>query len=373
MRLYPYSFSPISFYFAQTPRDFAVQEIPLYSWSQNGEHLILQIRKKGIGTQEMIKILCNILGCKSKEIGYAGLKDKHALTTQFISLPYSFYSKVLQSQTKLLEEHIKILSFQRHQNKIRIGHLKGNAFFIRLKKVSPQEMKKISNILEKITEQGIPNYFGFQRFGKFGDNYLEGQRIIQGEKKFKNQELSKFLISSYQSFLFNQWLSQRVKLCKILEEFKGHNLSLALEETFGFEIPKKDLDSLLSQKHFFKILCGDALHHYPFGQLFFQKGDLQREGSRFIQRDIVPCGVLPGKKITLPSDLAFNFQKNFLDLKIKEVGSYRFAWIFPQNLQYKYIQEKAHLELFFFLPKGSYATILLEALANQEIQGERDV
>lgn len=373
MRLYPYSFSPISFYFAQTPRDFVVQEIPLYEWSQNGEHLILQIRKKGISTQEMLKILCSALGCKSKDIGYAGLKDKHALTTQFISLPYQFHSKVLQSQAKLLEQNIKILSFTRHQNKIRIGHLKGNAFFIRLKKVSAQDVQKISNILEKIAIEGIPNYFGFQRFGKFGDNYLEGKKIIQGEKRFKNQELSKFLISSYQSFLFNQWLSQRVKLCKILKEFQGVELSLALKETFRFEMPKKDLDSLLSQKHFFKILSGDALHHYPFGQLFFQKEDLFKESLRFFKRDIVPCGVLCGKKITLPSHWAFDFQKDFLDLEIKEMGSYRFAWIFPQDLQYRYIQEKAHLELSFFLPKGSYATILLEALANQEIKGERDV
>lgn len=369
MRLYPYSFSPISFYFAQTPRDFVVQEIPLYEWSQNGEHLILQVRKKGISTQEMIKILCNVLGCKARDIGYAGLKDKHALTTQFISLPYAFCSKVLQFQENLLEQNIKILFFTRHQNKIRIGHLKGNTFFIRLKKVSPQDFKKISNILEKIAIEGMPNYFGFQRFGKFGDNYLEGKKIIQGEKRFKNQELSKFLISSYQSFLFNQWLSQRIKLCKILEEFQGNDLSLALKATFGFEIPKKDLNSLLSQKHFFKILTGDALHHYPFGQLFFQKEEIQKESLRFQERDIVPCGVLCGKKITLPSCLALNFQEGFLDAQIKEMGSYRFAWVFPQDLQYKYIQEKAHLELSFFLPKGSYATILLETLANQEIKG----
>lgn len=373
MRLYPCSFAPVSFHFAQTPRDFVVHEVPLYAWNEQGEHLILQIRKKGISTQEMIKTLSSIVKCKIKDIGYAGLKDKNALTSQFISLPYSYSERVLQSQPSLLDHNIKILSFARHHNKIRIGHLKGNTFFIRLKKVSPQEMSKLSSILEKITLEGFPNYFGFQRFGKFGDNYLEGREIIQQKKQFKNKKLSKFLISSYQSHLFNQWLSQRIQLCKILEEFKNQDLSLAIKKTFGFEICPKDLEILSLQKHFFKILPGDALHHYPFGQLFFQNEDLQNASSRFLDRSIAPCGVLYGKKITLPSHLAWDFQKDFCDSQIQEMGGYRFAWIFPEDLRYSYIEEKAHLELSFFLPKGSYATTLLEALGNQEIKGAVDV
>lgn len=372
MRFYPFDFSPISFHFSQTPRDFVVQEIPLYPFSGSGEHLIVQVRKKGLSTQEMIGILCGILGCKNREIGYAGLKDKQAMTTQFLSLPLSYASKISQSQSILEQKNIKILSSTQHQNKLRIGHLKGNSFFIRLKKILPSDHSKIKSILDQISREGIPNYFGFQRFGKFGDNYLEGKKIAHQEKKFKNFKLNQFLLSSYQSHLFNQWLSQRIKFCKILQNFGGDELLQAIKSHFH-PINKASLQDLLAQKHFFKLLPGDLLHHYPQGKLFAADGNLIEESKRFDSQNIVPCGVLCGKKITLSSQLAMEFQKDFLDSKISEIGSHRFAWVFPQNLSYRFIEEKAQLELSFVLPKGSYATILLETLANQEIKGGDDV
>ncbi|WP_027327532.1 tRNA pseudouridine(13) synthase TruD [Helicobacter pametensis] len=373
MRLYPHSFSPISFHFAQSPRDFIVQEIPLYEWSDQGEHLILQIRKKGLSTQEMIKILCQVIGCKTKEVGYAGLKDKNALTTQYISLPYSLYAKVIASQDTLASKNIKILSFARHHNKIRIGHLKGNAFFIRLKKVMPHDLCKLESIMQKISIEGIPNYFGFQRFGKFGDNFLEGKQIIDGSKKIRDRQLSEFLISSYQSHLFNQWLAHRIKLCKILQAFSPKDAHMALGDQFHLTISAQEIKLLAQQPHFFKIFQGDALHHYPYGKLFFAQDANMQDAQRFIQKDISPCGLLYGKKTTLPTDLALHLQMPFIDPKIGAIGSYRFAWVFPQKLKYHYIPQKAHLELSFELPKGSYATILLEALCNHEIKGGDDV
>lgn len=373
MRIYPYSFPPINFHFVQSPRDFVVKEIPLYEWSDHGEHLILQIRKKGLSTPEMVQILCDILGCRHKEIGYSGLKDKNALTTQFISIPYSLSSKIEKSQDILYNQNLKILSTHRHSNKIKIGHLKGNSFFIRLKKVLPQDVEKIYSVLEKISTEGMPNYFGYQRFGKFGDNYLKGKRIVYGEKKLRDRKLSDFLVSSYQSHLFNQWLSCRMKLCSILKNFSTQDALKGIKKNLKIELTLDEIEKLKKQKTFFKILEGDALHHYPFGKLFFSDEITQEESQRFFLQDIAPCGVLDGQKITYSSKLAFKFQENFLDSKIREVGSYRFAWVFPQKLQYRYIQEKAHLELSFELPKGSYATILLETLANQELKGESDV
>ncbi|MCE3046784.1 tRNA pseudouridine(13) synthase TruD [Helicobacter kayseriensis] len=373
MRIYPYSLTPINFHFVQSARDFIVKEIPLYEWSNHGEHLVLQIRKKGLSTPEMIQILCDVLGCRHKEIGYAGLKDKNALTTQFISIPYSLYSKLKESQNILSQKNLKILSIHRHNNKIKIGHLKGNSFFIRLKKVLPQDLEKIYSILEKISTEGMPNYFGYQRFGKFGDNYLKGKKIAHGEKKLRDRSLSDFLISSYQSYLFNQWLSHRIKLCSILKNFSKQEAFRGIKKSLKIELTLDEIENLQGQKTFFKILDGDALHHYPFGKLFFLDKITQEESQRFYLHNIVPCGILDGQKITYPSKLALKFQEDFLDSKIQEAGSYRFAWVFPQRLQYRYIQEKAHLELSFELPKGSYATILLETLANQELSGESDV
>lgn len=370
MRISPYSHSPIEFAFTQTPRDFVVQEIPLYEASGDGEHLMIQARKKSLSTNELVKILSSTLGIPSKEIGYAGLKDKNALTTQYLTIPKRCEASLLQAREGLEEKNIKILSLSPHANKLRIGHLKGNKFFIRLKKVQKNDMAKITQVLEKIKTFGMPNYFGFQRFGKFGDNYLEGKAIVEKKKKIRDKKLCTFLISSYQSHLFNLWLSERVKLSKLICDFSPKELKEAL--SLSSLPPLKDFFPLLSQPHPFKILEGDLMHHYPYGKLFALES-LESEAQRFLSKDITPCGVLSGKKITLPSLDALAYQEKFLDNAISEIGSHRFAWVFPEELDYRYIEEKAHLELNFYLPKGSYATILLETLANREIKGESDV
>lgn len=364
MRIYPYSHAPIDFLFTQTPRDFVVQEVPLYPSSGEGEHLMIEVRKKSLSTPELIKIFSSTLSIPSKDIGYAGLKDKNALTTQYLTIPKSVENKL----SLLNESNIKILSTSLHNNKLRIGHLKGNKFFIRLKKVQKNDMQKISQILEKIKEYGIPNYFGYQRFGKYGDNYLEGKALVEKKKKIRDKKLSLFLISSYQSYLFNLWLAKRIELSRVISDFKGKELEMALKLQSIPTISTLDVQ----QKHPFKLLDGDLMHHYPYGKLFSLE-NLSNEAQRFAQKDIVPCGILSGKKITLPTNDALAYQELFLDSAISEIGSHRFAWVFPDGLEYRYIEEKAHLELHFYLPKGSYATVLLETLANREIKGEGDV
>ena len=368
MKIYPYPHSPIEFLFTQTPRDFVVQEIPLYEASGEGEHLMICVRKKGLSTNELLKILSSELSIPIKEIGYAGLKDKNALTTQYLSLPKRAQSSLLKVAENLQEKNIKILSLASHNNKIRIGHLKGNKFFIRLKKIAKSDTAKIFQVLEKIKTYGMPNYFGYQRFGKFGDNYLEGKTLVEKKKKIRDKKLSTFLISSYQSHLFNLWLAQRIKLSKVIENVKSKELQKALKLQ---SLP--DLKQVIKkQAHPFKLLEGDLMHHYPYGKLF-ELESLEKEAQRFINKDIAPCGVLSGRKITLPSLDALSYQEEFLDPAISEIGSHRFAWVYVEDLEYRYIEEEAHLELKFYLPKGSYATVLLETLANREIKGESDV
>ncbi|HFU74023.1 MAG TPA: tRNA pseudouridine(13) synthase TruD, partial [Helicobacteraceae bacterium] len=127
-RFYALSHAPIPFHFRQNARDFVVDEIPLYEWSGEGEHLVFQLRKKNLSTFEAIDILSHYLGLKSKEIGYAGLKDKHAMTKQY----FSILKKYEQKLDTVDHENIKILSKHYHNNKLRTGHLKGNRFFIRV-------------------------------------------------------------------------------------------------------------------------------------------------------------------------------------------------------------------------------------------------
>ncbi|NLC27166.1 MAG: tRNA pseudouridine(13) synthase TruD, partial [Campylobacteraceae bacterium] len=115
--------SPINgVHFTKNSSDFIVSELPLYEFSGTGEHLVLHVRKKDLTTWQMLQDLSKFSGARVRDFGYAGLKDKDGMTTQYISIHKSFKS-ALEGFT---HEKIKILSTTKHENKIKIGHLKGN-------------------------------------------------------------------------------------------------------------------------------------------------------------------------------------------------------------------------------------------------------
>jgi tRNA pseudouridine13 synthase len=355
-RLYPLSHSPIYFHFKQTPSDFVVTEIPLYEFSGNGEHLILKIRKKALTTWQMLEILSTHLGVRIRDIGYAGLKDKDAMTIQYISVNRK-YEDALKSFS---HKQIKILETTYHNNKLRIGHLKGNRFFIRLKKVNPTDAKKIDSLLKWISENGSPNYFGYQRFGRDGDNYEIAREIVEGKRKMRDRKKREFLMSAYQSHLFNLWLSKRIELSRLFEALNPRELKNVF--VWNDEIIKL----VHKEPHFFKILPGDVASHYPHGKLFVVD-DLVDDAKRILNREISPTGLLSGKKAKLSTGIAWEIEKEFVE-DIPAQGSRRYAWIWPEDIQGNYKQETAHYELHFTLPKGSYATVLLEMIANRPIK-----
>lgn len=336
--------SKIDVVFKQNKDDFVVTEVPLYEFSGEGEHLILKLRKKDLATWDAIEILARFLGCSTREFGYAGLKDKNAMTIQCLSI-HRKYEEAL----KIFEhENIKILETTYHNNKIKIGHLKGNRFFIRLKRVGLVEKRKIEEALGQIATYGIPNYFGFQRFGIDGDNYKKGKEIIEGTLKERNRNLKQMYINAYQSFLFNLWLSKRIEISKLVEAFEPKEIYQKLN--LPLDIAKR----MKKQKHPFKIIIGDLLSHYPFGKIFTIE-DLETESEKFLQRDRVPTGLLCGKRVKNSVDLAYEIEKEFEE-EIPEDGARRFAWIFPEDLNSNYKEDKNWMELQFYLPKGSYAT-----------------
>ncbi len=339
-----------AFIFNPSPRDFTVEEIPLYEFSGEGEHLVLKIRKKELTTWEMLDILSKYLGIRQRDIGYAGLKDKHAMTIQYISIMATHAPKL----EDFTHPQIKILDRIRHNNKIRIGHLKGNRFHLRFKKVLGVQKEMLDSVLVWIKAHGVPNYFGHQRFGMYGDNWQEGQKILSGELKMRDRKNREFLISAYQSYLFNNWLSKRIELCRLLEDFSE-------TETEGvLKLPEGTLTGSKKQKNFFKILEGDLLMHYPYGRIFYAE-ELPKEVERFGERDLSVTGLIPGKKVKLAEGAAREIEQVF-DEEIRENGSRRYAWIFPTEIKSKYIPEKAHYELGFFLPKGCYATNVVDLL-----------
>ena len=338
------------FVFNPSPRDFTVEEVPLYSFSGEGEHLILKVRKKELTTWEMLDILSAHLGIRRRDIGYAGLKDKHAMTIQYLSLPFSHAERL----EGFAHPQIKILSQERHSNKIRIGHLKGNRFRLRFKKVLGVEKEMLDSVLEWIARYGVPNYFGHQRFGTEGDNWQEGKKILSGTLKIRDRKKREFLISAYQSYLFNHWLSRRIEICRVLETFTEEETERALK------LPKGILKDTRKQQHFFKILEGDLLMHYPYGRIFEAEEPLQ-EGERLMERDISVTGLIPGRKSKRATGAAGLLEASY-DEQIPEQGGRPYAWVFPTEITQRYLPEKAHYELGFFLPKGAYATNVVDLL-----------
>ena len=355
-RLYAFSHAPISFHFRQNAADFVVEEIPLYEFSGEGEHLVLHIRKKNLSTFELIDAITRHLGIKNKEIGYAGLKDKHALTYQYISL----HRKYEEQMKRFSHPNVKILSATYHNNKIRMGHLKGNRFFIRVKKVMPSDAVKIFEVLKMIERYGMPNFFGYQRFGNSGDNHVLGEKIAKGEKKERNPKVRRLLVNAYQSHLFNLWLSKRVEISKLVSEFSVNELESLLN------LPANEIKKMKAQEHIFKLLSGDIMQHYPYGRLFEYDGE-EGEASRFMQKDVAVTGLLCGKRAKVAAEYAREIEKSF-DEKILADGTRRYAWVFPEEIEGRYKEEDAWFEFKFSLPKGSYATVFLEEIAKKEIR-----
>ncbi|WP_103628847.1 tRNA pseudouridine(13) synthase TruD [Campylobacter concisus] len=363
--LYALTHAPIEAYFSKNSDDFVVREIPLYEFSGDGEHLIVEISKKDMTTQEALHVLSEVTGAKMRDFGYAGLKDKQGMTTQFISMPRKFEGTL----ANFSHEKMKILSLNVHKNKLRIGHLKGNSFFIRLKKVLPSNAKKLEQAFVSIDKMGYANYFGYQRFGKFGDNAETGLELLKNGtingKKSKNVKLNDFLISAYQSDLFNRWLSKRVEISRFAQDFSLGELAQIYPYLDG-----AILKNLKSQKRFFKLMEGEVLGHYPHGKCFLCE-DLDAEGARFDARDITSCGLIAGAKAYEAQGAARAVEDQIFaqanEYKAKMTGSRRFAWCYLEDTSYKYNEEKAHFTINFTLQKGSYATVVLEEILHKNI------
>lgn len=357
-KLYVLDHAPINVYFSKNSDDFVVRELPLYEFSGSGEHLIIHIQKKDTTTIEAIKEIAKFLNIDKREIGYAGLKDKDGFTMQYLSLP-KIYEKEL---AKFSHEKIKINETFLHKNKLKVGHLSGNSFFIQLKKVSKVDAKKLQEVLDKIDKMGYANYFGYQRFGKF-DNIQKARLMLKGEFKPKNRQLEKLLISSLQSFYFNKWLSSRVKLSKFADEFSVDELAKI------YQLSKDEAKEIKNQPNFYRLLKGEVLGHYPRGMSFLCE-NLEAECVRFGQRDISSLGPIYGKKMQESSGFAKTLEESCFDESCSEIGSdgtRRVAWSFLKELKYSYNEDRAWFMMSFILQKGSYATTVLSEILHSEI------
>ncbi|MCS7193865.1 MAG: tRNA pseudouridine(13) synthase TruD [Meiothermus sp.] len=192
------------------PEEFQVCEVPAYLPRGEGEHLFLLLEKRGLTTRAVLEFLRDRLGVSEEQIGVAGLKDKHALTQQWISLPSRY-----EARLEVLQElpGLRLLHWARHPHKLRVGHLKGNRFRILIRgATAPDSAERVRAVLSRLAQQGVPNYYGPQRFGLGGLNPQKGYALATRGKAHTPPWLGRFLLASLQSLLFNDWLALRMKL-----------------------------------------------------------------------------------------------------------------------------------------------------------------
>ena len=165
----------------QRPEDFLVQEQPLYEPTGEGEHLYLFIEKKNQTTTDIIRRLAHAFHVSRRDVGYAGLKDKLAITRQHFSIYLPKHDRDVEAVESLADSPAKVLWAARHGNKLRRGHHAGNQFAIRIRDVEPAHVIRAKKILDRLAAQGVPNYIGEQRFGFGGVNDQLGAMLLRGQ------------------------------------------------------------------------------------------------------------------------------------------------------------------------------------------------
>ena len=188
--------------------DFIVTELPLQPPCGAGEHLWLDIEKNGANTAFVAQQLAEAAGVTDRDVGYAGLKDRHAITRQWFSiyLPRADTPDL----TRLQHPEFKVLAQSRHVKKLRPGDLQGNRFRIVLREVAGDRHAIEAN-LAAVAAQGVPNYFGAQRFGFDGGNVEQGRAMLAREIRVRNPKKKGIYLSAVRSFVFNEVLALRIR------------------------------------------------------------------------------------------------------------------------------------------------------------------
>ncbi len=313
----------------QKAEDFRVDEIPGFEPDGHGDHVFLTLEKTGQTTNAVANRLRQFCGLQHRDIGYAGMKDKHAVTSQQFSLNLS--GKPEPDWSSLENDQLRVLKISRHPRKLKRGVLKGNRFQIVIRNLAG-DMQRLEQQLQQIKQHGVPNYFGTQRFGYQGGNIEQARRLFEHElKKIKRDERS-ILLSSVRSMLFNAVLDERVK--------QGNWFSLLNGEVIN-------LDG--TERHFVE----------PIDEVLIKRaGEL----------DVHPTGPLYGlpSRALQPTEIAGQIEQSVLNKHrfwlqgLEDFGlehARRPLRVAVRDLQWFVADEE--LTLSFALTSGAYATVVL--------------
>ncbi len=385
----------------QRPEDFFVQELPLYEPSGQGEHVYCEVQKIGLTTFEVIHRLAQSLGVSPRDIGYAGMKDAQAVTRQL----FSILGTTEDAVSKLQLPGMTVLWVARHNNKIRLGHLAGNRFAIKIRNVNPTDVVKLQPALEVIKQRGMPNYFGEQRFGRRGNNDHCGAALIRGDY----EAVLKLLLGNPdsalddpQSFRARKAFDERdnalsMKLWprhagmerRVLARLiKSHRPSAAIHAID--EKVRRLWVSALQSKLFNDVLAhrintidqvmdGDLAYKHDNGACFHVE-NAAVEQPRCAAFEISPTGPLLGYRMTLPEGRPLEIEQEVFTAagltpgefrqsgKEKVKGARRPLRVQPKDVDLSAGADEhgPHITVAFTLPAGSFATILLEELLKQQ-------
>lgn len=312
--------------------DFVVKEQLGYDMSGDGEFVAVKVRKTDCNTLFVGEQLAKFAGISARNMSYAGLKDRKAVTEQWFSLQMPGQPTPDFSQFSL--EGVEILDVTRHQRKIRIGSLQGNHFEILLRNAEETDELKVQ--LDFLAKNGFPNYFTEQRFGRDGNNLTQALRWANGEIKVKDRNKRSFYLSAARSEMFNLIVSKRMEL----------NLAQ-------------------------QILVGDVLQLNGSHSWFVvdESEDLAQLQQRLAQQDVLLTAPLIGEEEKSAVDFEheiFAQHQALFDLMRQErmKAARRPILMQPQHFQWQF--EPNGLRLQFALPAGSYATALIRELVNIE-------
>jgi tRNA pseudouridine13 synthase len=331
-----------------TPDDFFVDEEPAYLPSGEGEHVFVKLEKRGLTTQMAVERIAKALAVKPRDIGVAGMKDRHAVTRQWISLPPPTQPDAVRA---LVLEDISILDVVRHPHKLRTGHVRANRFRLRVRGCSDDAVARATAILARLAQPpGTPNWYGEQRFGRDGDNAARGRAIVDGEGFPRDRKLARLLVSALQSEMFNTWLTAR-----------------------------------MADELYTTVLAGDVLHKVGGGM--FTSEDPAIDTPRLVAGEVALTGPMFGDNMRWPPDgspaaaredaiLAANGlgRASFANVRAIAEGTRRDATIAVGEPTVTAVDEHGtvaspalpggaeSIEVTFSLPGGAYATAVMREL-----------
>ncbi|TAM63177.1 MAG: tRNA pseudouridine(13) synthase TruD [Rhodanobacter sp.] len=326
-----YDGPPLRARLRSVPEDFRVEEILGYDADGQGEHVLLWVEKRGANTDWVARELARFAGVPPVAVGFAGMKDRHAVTRQTFSVQMA--GKPDLDWSTFPHAEVKILAATRHSRKLKRGALRGNRFMLVLRDVQG-DREAAERVLGQIALRGVPNYFGEQRFGREGGNVAQARAMFAGRRVERDKR--SFLLSAARSQIFNNVLAARVERGAWDTPLAGEIWSLAGSRSwFG---PEPFTEALAER------LARADIH--PSGPLWGQGEPPSQAEAGALERAVAAAC----------QDLADGLVAARMDQERRPLR------LIPQDLTWHWLDGDA-LELVFELPAGAYATVVVRELA----------